>query len=159
MRAPQRLREIAVALVGDDDRRAGFRDQEIRAGDADIGRKKLFAQHGAGLGEQAFGRGEIAILVEIDMDAAEVLLHLFLVEMHRRRDDVRRRLAAQLDDVFAEVGFDRPHARGLDGGVEADFLGHHRLALGDHARAARLADVDDHRAGLRGIAGEMHVAA
>ena len=33
----QGLRQVAVALVGDDDRGAGLGDQEVRAGDADVG--------------------------------------------------------------------------------------------------------------------------
>ena len=41
----QDLRQVAVALVGDDDRGAGLGDEEIRAGDADIGGKESLAQH------------------------------------------------------------------------------------------------------------------
>ena len=40
----QRLREVAVALVGDDDRGAGLGDQEVGAGDADIGGEEFLAQ-------------------------------------------------------------------------------------------------------------------
>ena len=46
--------------------------------------------------------------------AAEIASICALVEMHGRRDDVARRLAAQLDDVFAKVGFDRRHARAFE---------------------------------------------
>ena len=42
------------------------------------------------------------------MHAAEVALHLRRVEMHGGRDDVRRHLVAELDDVLAEIGLDRP---------------------------------------------------
>ena len=38
----QGLGQIAVAFVGDDDDRPGFRDQHVGAGDADIGGKELF---------------------------------------------------------------------------------------------------------------------
>ncbi len=45
----QVLRQVAIALVGDDDRRAGFGDQEIGAGDADIGGEKFRPQQRARL--------------------------------------------------------------------------------------------------------------
>ncbi len=43
MDARQRLRQVAIALVGDDDRSAGLGDEEIGAGDADIGGKEFLA--------------------------------------------------------------------------------------------------------------------
>ncbi len=42
MHRRQGLRQIAIALVGDDDRGAGLGDEEIRAGDADIGAREIF---------------------------------------------------------------------------------------------------------------------
>ncbi len=45
MRLGQDLRQVAVALVGDDDRGAGLGDEKIRARDADIGGKKALAQN------------------------------------------------------------------------------------------------------------------
>ena len=68
---------------------------------------------------------------------------LVLGEMHRRRDDVARRLVAQLDDVFAEIGLDRRDAQRLEMIVEPisseiiDF----DLAIGPRADA--LAEVGD----------------
>ena len=103
----QDLREVAVAFVGDDDRRSGLGDQEIRAGDADVGGEKFVAQHAARLGEQLFGLRKIAVRRQVAMRLAEVLLDVLLGHVDRRRDDVRGRLAAQLDDVFAEVRLDR----------------------------------------------------
>ena len=38
------LREVAVALVGDDHRGAGLGDQEVRPGDADLGGEEFLAQ-------------------------------------------------------------------------------------------------------------------
>ncbi len=68
----QDLRQVAIALVGDDDRGAGLGDQEIGAGDADIGGEEVLAQHAARFGQQlhrlARGRGR----VEMRMDAAEI---------------------------------------------------------------------------------------
>ena len=89
----------------------------------------------ARLGEQLDGLGEVALGVEMRVHAAEIALHLRRVEMHGRRDDVARHLVAQLDDVFAEVGLDRPDAGRFERGVEPDLLGDHRLALGDGLRA------------------------
>ena len=43
MHARQGLRQVAIALVGDDDAAAGLGDQEIGAGDADIGGEELLA--------------------------------------------------------------------------------------------------------------------
>ena len=61
------------------------------------------------------------------------------------------RFAAQLNDVLAEVGFDRLDPRRLEGVVETDLLGDHRLALGDALRAHRLAEVDDDLARFLGV--------
>ena len=54
---------------------------------------------------------------------------VFLGQVERRDDDVRRPHALQLDDVFAEVGLQRPNAGGLQRMVQADLLGHHALGL------------------------------
>ena len=85
------------------------------------------------------------------MRLAEFLLDVLRREMDRRRDDVGGRFAAQLNDVLAEVGFDRLDARRLERVVEADLLGDHRLALGDAFRAHRLAEVDDDLARFLGV--------
>ena len=151
MRLRQDLREVAVALVGDDDRRSGFGDEEVRAGDPDVGGEELGPQHLARLGQQLFGLGEAALGRQVAMRLAELLLDVFRGQMDRRRDDVGGRLAAQLDDVFAEVGLDRLDPRRLERVVEADLLGDHRLALGDALRAHRLAEVDDDLARFLGV--------
>ena len=75
---------------------------------------------------------------EMRVHAAEVGLDLLLREMHRRRDDVARRLVAELDDVFAEIGLDRRDAVRLEVIVDADLLGDHRLALGDESSRSAL---------------------
>ncbi len=56
--ARQGLRQVAVALVGDDDAAAGLGDQEVGAGDADIGGQEFLPQPGARLGQ------DVAPLVE-----------------------------------------------------------------------------------------------
>ena len=155
----QDLGQIAVAFVGDDDRRSGFGDEEVRAGNADVGGEKLRPQHLARFGEQLLGLGETAIGRQIAMRLAEFLLDVLRGKVDRRRDDVRRRFAAQLDDVFAEVGFDRFDLRRLESVVEADLFGDHRLALGDALRAHRLAEADDDLARFLGVLGVVHFAA
>ena len=69
--------------------------------------------------EQRFRFRQVAVDGEMGVDAAEIVLHLLLVEMHGGRDDVARMLAAQLDDVFAEIRLDRLDAVGLEEVVEA----------------------------------------
>ena len=105
----QGLGQVAVALVGDDDRRPGLGDEEIGAGQADVGGKKAVAQDRARLAEQLLGPRKVAVGREIAMDAAEVGLDVVAGDVDRRGDDVRGRLAAQLDDIFAEVGLDRSY--------------------------------------------------
>ncbi|MDF2974733.1 MAG: hypothetical protein K0R61_5183 [Microvirga sp.] len=127
----QDLREIAVTLVRDDDRRAGLGHEEVGAGDAHIRREEALAQHGAGLGEQLHGLGEIALGIEMGVNAPEILLHLGGVEVDGGRDDVARQLVAQLDDVFAEIGLDGRDAVRLEMMVDPDLLRDHGLALRD----------------------------
>ena len=93
------------------------------------------------------------------MSRPEGLGDLLLHQMDRRRDDVARRLVAQLNDVFAEIGLDRGDAVGLQVIIEGDLLGDHRFALGDDPGIDRAADLEHRGARLRGIACPMHPAA
>ena len=155
----QDLRQIAVALVGDDDRASRLGDEKIRAGDADVGGKELVAQDGARLAEQLLGLRKVARRRQIAMGAAKVGFDVVAADMDGRRDDVRGRLAAQLDDVFAEIGLDRLDSRRFQRRVEADLLGDHRLALGHRLGAALLAQAEDDRVRLRRVARVVHMAA
>ena len=134
----KRRGQVAVALIGDDHRRAGLGDQEIGAGDADIGGKEFLAQHRARLGHEISARSSF--------------------RSRGRRSCVRRKsgsivsllrwmmgamiwlgaLAPELDDIFAEIGLDHLDAGGLQMRVEPDLLRHHRLALGDELGACLL---------------------
>ena len=91
--------------------------------------------------------------------AAEIRFHLCLVEVNRGRDDVRGRLVADLNDVFAEIGLDRHDAVRLEEIVEPDLLGDHGLALGDRLGARLPADVENQPARLFRRHRMMHVAA
>ncbi len=140
-------------------RAAGLGDQKIRAGDADIGGEEFLAQHRARLGEQRGRLVEIAVRGKLGVDAAEIGLDLLLGQMHRRRDDVRGRLAAQLDDVFAQIGLDRRDAVFLEEIVDADLLADHRLALGHGLGLEPLADFEHRGARLLGRRRPMHLSA
>ena len=74
MRARQDLGQVAVALVGDDDRGPGLGDEEIGAGDPDVGGEELGSQHRARLGEQLLGLAQIAAGRQVAVRPAEVLL-------------------------------------------------------------------------------------
>ena len=93
----------------------------------------------------------------VAMRGAERVGDLLLHQVDRRRDDVARRLVAQLDDVFAEIGLDRRDAVRFEVIVERDLLGDHRLALGDGLGADRAADVEHGGARLVGVARPMHL--
>ena len=95
----------------------------------------------ARLGDELGRLDQHAVLRQLGVQAAEVGLDLVLGEVDGRRDDVARRLAADLDEVFAEVGLDHLDAVGLEAALSADLLGDHRLALGDDARAGVAADL------------------
>ncbi len=79
--------------------------------------------------------------------------------MHRRRDQVRRPFAGQLDDELAEIGLRDLDARRLERRVEMDLLGGHRFRF-DRPLAVRfLRDVDDDAACFLGVAGPVDLAA
>ncbi len=121
----QGLRQVAVALIGDDDARAGFGNQEIGPGDADFGGKEVRAQDGARLLAQGAHLLQGAVGVEPGMRRAERVGDLLLHQVDRRRDNVARWLVAQLDDVFAEIGLNGGDAICFEVIVERDLLGDH----------------------------------
>ena len=75
------------------------------------------------------------------------------------RDDVARRLARDLDDIFAEIGLDHLDPGGLEMRVEPDLLRHHGLALGDEARARVSAEPQHDVARVGRRRREMHMPA
>ena len=147
----QDLREVAVALVGDDDRGPGLGDQEVRAGDADVGGQELGAQHLRASASNCSGSARPRSGRRSPCALRKSCSTSFAVRWIAGAMMWEGRFAAQLNDVFAEVGLDRLDARRLQRVVEADLLGDHRLALGDALRAHGLAEVDDDLARFVGV--------
>ena len=73
MHARQRLRQVGVALVGDDDGRAGLGDQEVGAGDADVGGEEFRAQDAARFRDERRWARRIAVGRQRDVAARKSL--------------------------------------------------------------------------------------
>ena len=138
--------ELGVALVGDGADGARVGDEEVGAGDADLGGEELLPQ----LAACALRPWPARVLARVRL--AVLLLEqgrdLLLGAVHRRPDDVRRRLAGELDDVLGQIGLDP-----LDAGLgechgQTDLLAQHRLHARRTACTRRPADLDDDAAGL-----------
>ena len=153
--ARQRERHPAVALVLDDDERAALGAREVDAGDAHAGGAKLRAQDAPCGGRQRLG-GRVPRLAQ---PPREEIGNIVLGQMDRRGDDVRRRLAGELDDVLAEIGLHGLDVRRCERRVEGDLFRDHRLALDDEPHAGARGDVEDDGARLGGVAGPVHHAA
>jgi len=128
MHTRRRGRQSAVALVLDQGERARRGHAEVHAADADLGAQEILAQRLAHagrhfLGDRGEGQPEFGV-----QDPAHLLLRL----VDGRDDDVRRVLADQLDDPFAEVRLDHLEPGREQVAVELGLLADHRLAL-DHA--------------------------
>ncbi len=116
-----------VAFVFNQHQCACFGDQEIRPRDSHLGGKKLCAQAPAG------HRGDFSNF------AWPAFAQLFRKEIgdlatclvNGRSDDVRGFFMSQLDDVLAQIGFNRPDARGFERVIQFNLFSRHRLAL-DH---------------------------
>jgi holo-[acyl-carrier protein] synthase len=125
MRLGQELGEIAVALVGDDDARAGLGDQEVRAGDADIGIEEALARYSGRFEKRCF------------------------TETERKKSDARAGRAASYAKRFAaKEAFAKALGTGVRApatltaiGVTHDDLGKPLFALGE-ALASVLAEKD-----------------
>ena len=87
------------------------------------------------------------------------ILATSLAQVNRRRHQVRRSLASDLNNVFAEIGLDRLDTGGLESRIEVDLFGSHRLAFHDALCAAVAQDADDDLAGVDAVGGEMNLAA
>ena len=147
--------EASVAFVGDDGQGAGFGDEEVGAADAEVGVQELLAQGHSG----DAGHFRDVFRVGYAQPVGEEPGYLGAGFVEGRGDQVGRGFAGELDDVFAQVGFKDGDALGFQDGVEAEFLGDHRLAFGDDADAAGAGDLGDDGVGLGGVGGEVDLPA
>ena len=159
MRLRYCLREIAVAFVSHDDRGACLRDQKVRARDADVGIEELLSQLLSRFVEQFARFFQRAIRVSFHMFLDKSFRDFMFQDMNGRRDDVARRFFSQLDDVFAEIRFDRFDAVLLEEIVQPDFFRDHRLALGHGLHVETAADIKDRLPGILGRRTPMHMPA
>ncbi len=72
-------------------------------------------------------------------------------------DDVRRCLVIQLDDVLAQIGFQRLDAAFFQEMIEVHFLRHHRLALDDAGGVVALDNPQANLVGFRWSLRPMHL--
>ena len=96
---------------------------KVDAADADIGGEEDFAQDFAcGVGESGniLGVGNAEFFVE-------ELTDIVAAQMHSGRDDVTGAFAAQLHDVFAEVGFNDADSFCFKCVIEVDLFADHAL--------------------------------
>ena len=89
----------------------------------------------------------------------ELLTHLRNGDVHRRGDDVAGRLIPQLDDVFAQIGFDRRDPVGGEVVVDPAFLRDHGLALVDRLCPRLAADVEHDGLRILSRFGPVHMPA
>ena len=112
----------------------------------------------ARLGDELRGLDELAACRQIGVRAAEVGLDLVLRQVDGGRDDVARRLAADLDQVFAEIGLDRLDAVAFEAALRPISSEIIDLPLVTIARRPP-ADAAHDAARILGRRREMHVAA
>ena len=66
------LGEVAIAFIGHDNRTACLCDEQIGAGDADVGREKAAAQLAARFGEKLSRVREVAVFRPLFVRAAKI---------------------------------------------------------------------------------------
>ena len=117
MRLRQKPRQIAIALVGDDDRGAVSATRKFAPVMPASAASKWRRRHGARLGDQRGALVQRRVRRQPLMCALRKLLSTSAPsEMKGGRDDMARRFVAKLDDVFAKIGFDRRDAIGFEDG-------------------------------------------
>ncbi|OIQ65493.1 hypothetical protein GALL_529460 [mine drainage metagenome] len=154
MHTRRSCRQFRVALVGHGADRAAVGDQKIGAGNAHVGRHEPAAQMPSGTGHHRFHRCHgtgIAVM------RAKQLTHLLAGFVQRGPDDMRRRVARELDDVFSQIGF-HPLDPGLLKRVrKTNLLAQHGFGAGHGFCVSLAADIDDDSASLRAGFRPMHL--
>ena len=84
---------------------------------------------------------------------------LILCLVDRRADDMRGRFLGQLYDIFAQVGFHRRNAMGIQKFIQMNFLGDHGLALGHGLGIDRAADRQHRVTGIFRARAPVHLPA
>ena len=124
--------EARVAFVGDQHQTAGIRNNKIRTGDAGIS-SQILASH-----EVARAAGDRLGIVIVVAEAFpfETAGDVAAVLVNDRLDDVAGVVAVDLDDVFAEIGFNGFDALRGKVVVEMDLLRDHALGFDDLFRSS-----------------------
>ncbi len=137
-------RKAGVALVLDDDERARVGDAEVAARHPHVGLDELFAEVAPGDGGQRPVLGGVRFAKLFGEQPAHVLGR----QMQGRRDDVRRALAGQLHQVFAQVGLQRPNPHRGEGVVQLHLFADHRLRLDHRLDVVLLGNLEHDPVGL-----------
>jgi hypothetical protein len=140
-----------VALIFHQHDGAGIGNQKIRAGNADTGRQKFFAQRRARHGGETFRRRVRRSVKHVG--------HLLQSLVQRGRNDVVRSLAGELDDIFAQVRFHRLDAIFFEMLVQMNLFRGHRFGLHHQLHAALAGEIGDELARLGAGVGPDHFAA
>ena len=153
--ARERADQAAVALVRDQADGAGRADAEVGAGDADVGVEEDLPQLAARRLRERLELRWHGHALDGREQRGRVLGRL----LDRRREDVHRVLAGELDDVLAEISLDDADSGRLQRVVQADLLRQHRLRLRRELGAGATADVGDVGGRVVGGAREVDAAA
>ena len=149
----QRRDHASVPFVGHDDHRARVGNGEVASADPHAGVEELLSERPSGERAEFLGVG------------AEVVAPVTVEELRDRggalvecgSEDVGRGLVGELDDPLPEIGFDDFDAVTLEGMVEFDLLGQHRLRLHRHAHVVAASDVENGRVRLVGVGGPVNL--
>ncbi len=144
-----------IAFVLDDADLTGLGDEEIPAGHPKIRPAKFLPQILAGLHGQAFG---IFVVRRFEI-FAEQLRDRRHILMNDRRDEMARPVLPDLNDEFAQVGFNYFESGVFHRVSQLDFLTGHRLALDASAAVARAGDFENDPPGVRTGGGEVDMPA
>ena len=147
--------QTGVAFVGDQADAAGFGHGEVGARDAHVGVHVFLAQLAASHLDQLLDVGFLLLAG----DVGEQIFDLMTRQVDGGHDHVGRTLVAQLDDPFAQVGFDDFEPFVFQVMVEERLLGGHGLGFDDGLDVSFLGDLADDLIGLVAVFGVVDVHA